>query len=83
VQSVKGDIALLSFLVVAFATLLTVHVTLSLGLARHGHRWRAIAAFLIPPLAPYWGWRVGKRGQVALWVAASGSYMAALWLAMR
>jgi hypothetical protein len=77
------DIALLSFLVLAFATLLTAHVTLALAIARSGYRRRAVAAFLIAPLAPYWGWREGMRARGVLWMAAAISYVGALWLAMR
>ena len=77
------DVALLSFLVIAFATLLTVHVGLAVALVRNGRRRRALAAFLVVPLAPYWGWREGMRARGILWIAAALSYVGALWLAMR
>jgi hypothetical protein len=77
------DIVLLSFLVIAFATLLTVHVALAVALARDGNRRRALAAFFVAPLAPYWGWREGMRARGILWIAAGLSYLGAVWLAMR
>lgn len=77
------DVAVLSFLVVAFAALLTLHVALVHGLARGGHPWRAVVALLVPPMAPYWGWRNRMRTRAALWSLAAASYFAALWLAMR
>ena len=77
------DVALLSFLVIAFATLLTVHVALAVGLVRHGGGRRALAAFVVAPLAPFWGWREGMRVRGILWMAAALSYLGALWLAMR
>jgi hypothetical protein len=77
------DIALLAFLVLAFATLLTAHLALALAMARRGHRSRALAALVIVPIAPYLGWRDGFRFCGALWMAAAISYSGALWLAMR
>jgi hypothetical protein len=77
------DIALLAFLVLAFATLLTAHLALVFAMARRGHRSRALAALIIVPVAPYLGWRDGFRVYGALWTAAAISYIGALWLAMR
>ena len=47
------DGILVGGLVIAFATLVTVHVAIVLGLAWQSPRWRALAAFFVPPLAPY------------------------------
>ena len=44
-------------LIVAFALLVTAHVAITYGLAWRPPRWRAAAAFVIAPLAPYWAWR--------------------------
>jgi hypothetical protein len=76
----KRDVAILSILVVAFATLLTSHVTLALGLARRTDPRRALVAFIVAPLAPWWGWRENMRVRGALWVAAAVVYAGALWL---
>ena len=48
------DAMLAGGLVLAFATLVTVHVAIVLGLAWRYPRWRALAALVVPPLAPYW-----------------------------
>jgi hypothetical protein len=79
---VGRDIAVLSVLVSAFATLLTAHIALAVAVAR-GRCSRALAAFLLVPLAPYLGWRHGMRARVAVWIVAAALYVAALWLSMR
>jgi hypothetical protein len=71
---VTRDEILLAGLVVAFATLVTVHVTLALGLARRRPRWRGLVAFFVVPLAPIWGWRERMRLRGTLWVAAAVAY---------
>jgi hypothetical protein len=72
------DTVILVVLVVAFATLLTVHVLLALGLARRPPRWRALVALVVAPLAPWWGWREGMRVRGVLWVASAVAYAVAL-----
>jgi hypothetical protein len=68
------DSIVVSLLVVAFATLLTAHVTLVVGLARRRPRWRALTGFFIAPLAPWWGWQEGLRARAVLWVVAAVAY---------
>jgi hypothetical protein len=80
---VTADLFVLTTLVVAFATLVTVHVTLTVGLARRRPRWRAPVALVIAPLAPWWGWRERMRIRGALWVIAVLVYTAALIAARR
>jgi hypothetical protein len=65
-------------LVVAFATLVTVHITLAFGLARRPPRWRGFLALVVAPLAPWWGWQARMRVRGALWVAAAAMYGIAL-----
>lgn len=48
-------------LVVAFATLLTTHVTIAVGLARRARPGRALLALFVAPLAPWWGWKARMR----------------------
>jgi hypothetical protein len=60
-------------LVLAFAIVVTAHVTLVAGLAGRSPRWRALAALVVPPLAPYWGW-VGLRRRSVLWLAGAAAY---------
>jgi hypothetical protein len=59
-------------LVLAFATLVTVHVAIVLGLLWRDPRWRALVAFLVPPLAPYWA----LRG--AVWIGSVVLYTSLL-----
>jgi hypothetical protein len=70
-------------LVVAFATLVTAHVTLVVGLAWRRPRWHALAALVLPPLAPVWGARAGMAGRAGVWVASAALYVASRWLASR
>jgi hypothetical protein len=68
-------------LVVAFATLVTIHTTLVAGLSAQTPRWRALVALLAVPLAPYWGMKSGMRARAAAWIAAAVAYAVLLWLA--
>ncbi len=68
--------------VLAFALLVTAHVTIAAGLLRHPPRWRALAALVVPPLAPYWAWGPMRRRAV-LWLAAAFVYVVARLLAAR
>jgi hypothetical protein len=70
-------------LVVAFATLATTHVTLLVGLAARRPRWRALAAALVFPLAPYWGARNGMPVRCAVWVGSAAGYAVLRWMASR
>ena len=68
--------------IVAFAALVTLHVTLVLPLATRAPRWHAAAALVVPPLAPYWGWQDRRKRSVA-WIASALVYLAAFLLASR
>ncbi len=70
-------------LVVAFATLVTAHVTILAGLLVREPRWRALAAVLVPPLAPAWAARTGMAGRAGVWVASAIAYVVLRWLARR
>lgn len=78
-----GDVIVLAVLLVAFATLVTAHVTLAIGLARRSPRWRAPLALVIAPLAPWWGWRERMRIRGVLWIVAAVVYVVGLLLARR
>jgi hypothetical protein len=78
---VTRDAVLLAVLVAAFATLVTAHVTLALGLVRRSPRWHGAVALVVPPLAPWWGWHAGMRARAAIWVVAAPLYAVSLWLA--
>jgi len=62
----------------ALATVLSVllasHVVLVVGLAREGSWGRAAVAFLVAPLAPWWGWQSGMRPAAIVWTVALALY---------
>ncbi|HEY8090371.1 MAG TPA: hypothetical protein VIF09_21065 [Polyangiaceae bacterium] len=60
--------------VVAFATLVTVHITLAMGLTRRLPRWRGVVALFVAPLAPWWGWKARMRLRAACWIMAALVY---------
>jgi hypothetical protein len=70
-------------LIVAFAVLVTAHVTIVVGLIARPPRWRAIAAAFVPPLAPAWGAREGMPGRTVVWIASAIAYCVLRWLASR
>jgi hypothetical protein len=72
-----------SALVLSFAVLVTVHVSLVARLAARAPRWKALVALLVAPLAPYWGAKQGRRVQAALWIASATAYVALRWLAAK
>jgi hypothetical protein len=72
------DVLILASLVLAFATLVTVHVLLAALLTRTRPRWRGLVALMVPPLAPIWGYREGRRRTATLWVMAAVAYTIAL-----
>jgi hypothetical protein len=75
------DALLVGGLDLAFATLITVHVAIAFGLSRKSPRWRALVAFFVPPLAPYWALRLGMVARGAIWLAAVVAYTTLLGLA--
>lgn len=75
------DIIVVAVLVLAFAAMVATHVSIAFGLAKRTPRWRAIAAFAVPPLAPYWAWRERMMLRARLWVGALVVYVVALVLA--
>ena len=70
------DAVLFALLVVAFAALATVHLSLLFRLAFRRPRWRSLVALALPPLAPIWGFREGMRLSAGLWVSALLVYIA-------
>lgn len=77
------DIIVPALLVVAFAWLITVHVTIAFGLAKKPPRWRALVALLVPVVAPYWAWREHMRVRAGMWIGGVVLYLVALLLASR
>ncbi len=77
------DVLLLLLLVGAFALLVTAHVALFAALLHGPRPWRGVLALLVPPTAPYLGWREGLRAWPVTWLIALATYGAALLLALR
>ncbi len=58
---------------------LGAHAWLLVGIAKEDpRRWRAGVAFLVPPLAPYWGWKLGMTRRAYAWLGALAVYTIAL-----
>jgi hypothetical protein len=68
------DIVLLSVTLVAFALLVTVHVAIAFGLAQRPPRSRALLAFFVVPLAPYFAVRERMAFRGGLWIASALAY---------
>ena len=77
------DEGLFIALVVAFAALVTVHLSLVAALARTRAWWRALVALVVVPLAPFWGYRERFLVRTALWGATAVAYLVARVLASR
>jgi hypothetical protein len=75
------DALLLGGLLLAFATLVTVHLAIVFDLAFQYPRWRALAAFFIPPLAPYWALRDGMVVRAGMWIGSVILYTTLLGIA--
>jgi hypothetical protein len=72
------DAVLVALLVGGFALFVTIHVALA-GLLFFSHtpRWRGLVALLVPPLAPLWGFRAGRKWVSLAWLLLLGLYVAA------
>jgi hypothetical protein len=69
------DLFLMVSIVLSFATLLTAHVALTAGLVARPPRVRSVVAFILLPLAPYWGFRENMRGRAITWLASLSAYV--------
>jgi hypothetical protein len=63
--------------VVAFAFLMTAHLSLAIGLTRRLPRWHGLLCLIVPPLAPFWGYQAGLRLRSVIWVLAFVGYVVA------
>jgi hypothetical protein len=75
------DALLFGGLLLAFAALCTVHVAIVWDLAKEHPRWRALVAFFVPPLAPYWALRSGMVVRGGIWIGSVILYTTLLGLA--
>jgi hypothetical protein len=64
------DLALIIALVISAGVLLSTHVSLSVSLARLGPWHRGLVAFVVPPLAPFWGYHGKLHARSLLWIIA-------------
>jgi hypothetical protein len=62
------------WLAVALAAHVAAHLALLVGLARRRPKWRAVAALVVPPLAPMWGWTDGMTRRAYAWTFAVVAY---------
>jgi hypothetical protein len=70
------DAVIVTLLVLGFALLVTAHVALCGFLVlRAKPRWRGLAAFVVPPLAPWWGLREGRTLTTSLWIVSLLLYL--------
>ncbi|HVU04841.1 MAG TPA: hypothetical protein VHE30_23985 [Polyangiaceae bacterium] len=69
------DVFLLAALVVSFATLVAAHLSLSFGLAFRDPWWRGAVALVVPPFAPFFGFRERMFVRVALWAAGAVAWV--------
>ena len=72
------DLALIITLVVSAGVLLSTHVSLSIGLARLGPWHRGVVAFVVPPLAPFWGYHGKLHTRSLIWIIALTIHIACL-----
>ncbi|HWZ87469.1 MAG TPA: hypothetical protein VNW92_01430 [Polyangiaceae bacterium] len=72
------DLALIIALVISAGVLLSSHVALSVGLARLGPWHRGLVAFVVPPLAPFWGYHGKLHRRSLVWIIAVIIHVACL-----
>lgn len=72
------NLVVLVALVLAFASFVTAHVALAARLSLRRPRWRGPLAFVVPPLAPYWGAAERMTLTSITWVGSLVVYVIAL-----
>jgi hypothetical protein len=68
------DLVIVILAVVSCALLITAQISIVAALAVRPPRWRALAAFVFPPLAPFWALREKLRGRAATWLVSALVY---------
>jgi hypothetical protein len=69
------------FLLAVLLATAGAHAALLVGLFKSPLRYRAIVAFFLPPLAPYYGWMQGMRRRTLVWVVAVVAYAVGVGIA--
>lgn len=77
------DVVVVAAMVIGFALLATMHVTIAVGLSRRATKTRALIGFVVAPAAPWLAWQASMRVRAVLWVVAFVLYVAALVLGYR
>ncbi len=62
-------------MITSFATLLTAHIAIVIGLARKAPRWRALVAVVLPPVGAVWAIRDKQRLRGVAWFVAAVVYV--------
>jgi hypothetical protein len=75
------DLVIFLIAVVSCALLITAEISIVAALAVRPPRWRAIAALVVPPLAPYFAFQEKLRGRTMTWVLSAVVYVIARILA--
>ena len=78
-----SDAVVVLALGLSLATMITAHAATVYGLALRPPRWRALAAFVAPPIGTYWAWREGMRVRSVAPLVAVVVYVAARLLARK
>jgi hypothetical protein len=76
------DVVVLASVIVAFAVMVTAHVTIAAGLLGRSPRWHALVAFVVAPLAPYYAFRARMPVRAVVWIGAVVVYAVARVVAM-
>jgi len=70
-----NPLVLFVMMVLACAAMLTAHVALVIGLAKHIPRYRALVAVFVPPLGAYWAIRAKQHVRGVAWIIAASAYV--------
>jgi len=68
------DLIIAVVAILSCALLFTAQISIIAALAVRPPRWRALAALLFPPLAPFWALREKLRGRAATWLVSALVY---------
>lgn len=68
------DLIVVVVAIVSCALLLIAHASIVAALATRSPKWRALAALVVPPLAPYWALHEKLRGRAVTWIASALVY---------
>ena len=72
-----SDAALVIALVATSALAVTAHLAIAAGLVRRAPRWRALAALLVAPLAPWFAVREHMPVRAGAWIVGVVGYVIA------